>query len=102
MLNRTNQVDKYSVISVARFISIQHAESAIESNNKLAYSNAKTMYSFLNRQIWNDVECAFLDARKPSRPFPEWPEPAMRPVFSDEEINSWPVVFSDENEDMPF
>lgn len=107
MLVTTKRVDKYAVLSTARFLSIQNAESAIEHNDKFAYLQAEMIYDFLNRQINSDAECAFVDARIPSDVFPEWPAPEMRVVFSDEEINSWPVVFSDgspidDSADVPF
>lgn len=102
-----NQVDAYSVISTARFLAVSNAESSIRSNNKHAYINAELMYDFLTRQIAQDSVWSYLDARIPHDEFPEWPEPSVRPVFSDEEINSWPVVFSDgstidDTVDMPF
>ena len=98
-------VDKYAVLSTARFLSVLNAEGAIRNNDKFAYNQAFTMYDFLNRQIGNDAECSFVDERIPSDVFPEWPAPEMRVVFSDEEIDSWPVQFSDDNvnyDDVPF
>lgn len=100
------QIDKYAVLSTARLIATSSALSAIEHNDKFAYIQAEAMYDFLNRQIGNDSECAFVDAKIPSEPFPEWPAPEFRPVFSDEEIESWPVMFSDgsliDDADVPF
>lgn len=98
--------DMYAVISTARLLAITNAHSAIRNNNKFAYIQADEMYNFLNNQIARDTECAFLDARIPSEPFPEWPPASMRPVFSDEEIATWPVMFSDgsviDDDDVPF
>lgn len=98
--------DTYAVLATARFLSVLSAQSAIEYNNNFAYNQASMMYDFLNRQIGEDTVCAFVDARIPSEPFPEWPEPKYRPVFSDEEIDSWPVEFSDgstiDDDDVPF
>ena len=107
MLVSTKRIDKYAVLSTARFLSVLNAESAIRNNDKFAYNQAFTMYEFLNRQIGNDTECAFVDARIPSDVFPEWPAPEMRVVFSDEEIDSWASVsFSDgstiDDSDVPF
>ena len=94
-------VDKYAVLSTARFLSVLNAEGAIRNNDKFAYNQAFTMYDFL------DTECAFVDERIPSDVFPEWPAPEMRVVFSDEEIDSWASVsFSDgstiDDSDVPF
>ena len=109
MLVTTKRVDKYAVLSTARFLSVTCAESAIEHNDKLAYRQAEMMYDFLNKQIARDGECAFVDARVPSSPFPEWPAPEMRVIFSDDEIDTWPVQFSDssciseaDSADVPF
>lgn len=107
MLEKTKYVDKYAALSTARFLSVLNAKSAIEYNNKFAYDDAEVMYNFLNKTIGDDEECAFIDARMPSEEFPEWPAPEMRPVFSDEEIASWPVVFTDgstidDTVDVPF
>lgn len=101
------QVNKYAVLSTARFLATCNAHTAIENNNILAYSQAEIMFEFLNKQIGDDSECAFVDARIPSEPFPDWPAPELRPVFSDEEIASWPVAFSDgsivdDTVDVPF
>lgn len=99
--------DTYAVLSTARFLSVLSAESAIKYNNQFAYHQAELMYEFLNRQISEDSVCAFVDARIPQATFPEWPPASERPVFSDEEIDAWPVVFSDESTiddtvDVPF
>lgn len=99
--------DIYAVLSTARLLAIASAKSAIEFNNRFAYRQAEDMYEFLNRQISSDSECAFVDARVWNEPFPEWPAPEMREVFSDEEIDAWPVVFSDgstidDTVDVPF
>jgi len=101
-------IDKYAVLSTARFLSVLNAEGAIRNNDRFAYNQAFTMYDFMNRQIGNDTECAFVDERIPSDVFPEWPAPEMRVVFSDEEIDSWASVQVsggsniDDDVDVPF
>ena len=101
MLNRVNP---YAVITTARVLIVQNAESAIENNNLQAYIHAEIVYNFLNRQIAEDSEWSFVDARIPHKEFPEWPAPSVRPVFSDEEIDAWPVAYVevDDVADVPF
>ena len=95
--------EAYIDLRKCRTVAVLHAEAAIRSNNKKAYEQAEDMFNMLDCSLRKNYPYITLHEE-----FPEWPSASMRPVFSDEEINSWPtVVFSDgstieDTVDVPF
>lgn len=83
----------YAELSTYRTLAIVKANTAISHNYRSDYNHAEEMYETLNGIINRNF--GLIEKHMPHEEFPEWPAPEMRPVFSDEEIASWPVVFSD-------
>ena len=106
MLN-SNQCNKmYADLSILRIVTLSHADKAIERNDYCSYVQAE----ITNQRVTSILEKYFglFEAEMPHEEFPEWPPASERPVFSDEEIDTWPtVVFSDgstvdDEIDIPF
>lgn len=94
--------ETYFDLRKCRTVAVLHAEAAIRSNNKKAYEQAEDMFNMLDCSLRKNYGILAYPVE-----FPEWPSASMRPVFSDEEIDTWPtVVFSDgstvEDSDVPF
>ena len=109
MLNSQVFQEIFGELYVYRMHAVLSARYAVETNNRTEYLNDEGKYEFAERLISHYFRETDEAIESEYKEFPEWPVPSMRPVFSDEEINSWPVVFSDGSvvevddvADMPF
>lgn len=106
MLYRSMYKELHEDLSVLRLFAVAHGNVAIEENNHSAYCQAEMMYDQITKVLTKHYK--IFESQMPHEQFPEWPLSSMRPVFSDEEIASWPAVmfsdgsYVDDSVDVPF